>query len=99
VLHTLIPTLGILGQEDDKFKASVDYILRPCFKQNEQDIRSKKIGKKRKRRRRERRKVIMRIKRLYSFINVYLFSFVRYSTSQSRWTREAANRRKLVNVL
>lgn len=39
----------------------------------------------------------MRIKRLYSFINVNLFSFMRYSTSQSPQNREApsaANKHK-----
>lgn len=50
MVHTTILALGILGQEDDKLKASVGYIVRPCFKQNQRDIRRKK---KRKRWRRE----------------------------------------------
>jgi hypothetical protein len=28
----MIPTLGRLGQEDLEFKASLDYVERPCLK-------------------------------------------------------------------
>lgn len=86
--QTILLALGRLRQEDDDFKESVGYIVRPCFKQNERDVR-RKSGRKRKRRRRERIRVIIRIKRLYSFINGHLFSFVRYSIRQSPQNREA----------
>lgn len=36
-MHTIIPALRILGQEDDRLKVSMGYIVRPCFKQNERD--------------------------------------------------------------
>lgn len=42
VVHTIIPSLRRLRQEDDTYKTSVGYVLRACFKQNERDIRKKK---------------------------------------------------------
>lgn len=102
VVHTIIPALRRLGQEDGRLKVSMGYIVRPCFKQNERDIRRKKSGRKRTRRRKERRGVIMRIKRLYSFINVNLLSFERYSTSHHKIERLPVlltHTKKLVNVL
>jgi hypothetical protein len=34
VVYTIIPALSRLSQEDQKFQASLGYIVRPCLKQN-----------------------------------------------------------------
>jgi hypothetical protein len=41
-LSSIIPALGRLKQEDHEFEASLNYIVRPCFKTKRKERKKKK---------------------------------------------------------
>lgn len=59
VVHTIIPSLRRLRQEDDTYKTSVGYVLRACFKQNERGIRKKSRMIRRKEDKDEKEKIVL----------------------------------------
>lgn len=59
MVHTIIPSLRRLRQEDDTYKTSLGYVLRACFKQNERDIRKKSRVIRRKEDNDEEEKIVL----------------------------------------
>lgn len=59
MVHTIIPSLRRLRQEDDTYKTSLGYVLRACFKQNERDIRKKSKVIRRKEDNDEEEKIVL----------------------------------------
>jgi hypothetical protein len=64
-----IPPLGSLRQEDHELKATLSYIVKPCFK-------ASKIKKKKKKKERERERERERVKLDFNKIKRFIKSWV-----------------------